>query len=70
MKTPLIKCRVCHNVKDEYGNELNHGWHDGWRLENSETVAFYYKKKWYASVPGLKEVAGPFNNMETALEQK
>lgn len=49
MKTKLISSRICHDVHAE--DQLAGGWHKGWRKPNSETVAFYYRRRWYASNP-------------------
>lgn len=45
----LISSRICHDVRAD--DELAGGWHKGWRKPDSDTVAFYYRGRWYASKP-------------------
>ena len=48
MKTKLIRVKVCPNV--EMPNDSVEGaWHVGWRLPDSQTIAFYSKRQWWAS---------------------
>jgi len=65
MKT--IQCRNIHDVSAPKSDELNGRWHKGERLEQSETVAFYFKRDWWASVPGLEKVIGPCEDKHAAL---
>ena len=66
----LIRSKICHNVNADESDILNNGWHKGWRKPDSQTVAFYYKRQWWASVPSLEKVQGPFNTKEEALNAK
>lgn len=44
-----IRSKICHDVRAT--DQLAGGWHKGWRKPDSETVAFYYRGRWYASSP-------------------
>lgn len=62
----LVRCSVCHDVHADPSDELNNGWHKGWRLPDSKTTAFFFKKKWWAS-GRAPVVTGPFKTKEEAL---
>lgn len=63
-----VKSSVCHDVHAPSLDILNNGWHKGWRKPDSLTVAFYYKKEWWASITGKRIVSGPFKDKQTALD--
>jgi len=64
----LIKSSVCHDVHAPTLDILNNGWHNGWRKPDSQTVAFFYKKQWWASITGNLKVQGPFKDKQAALD--
>lgn len=63
-KKRLIRSTVIHDVRAT--DEISGRWHDGWRKPDSETTAFYYKGRWYAS---RSDREAPFacNSKEEAL---
>ena len=51
MKTKdLIKVHAIHDVCAR--DDINGRWHDGWRLDGSEIIAFCHGGQWFASIPG------------------
>jgi len=67
-KTKLIKVRNIHDVTAR--DALNGKWHSGVRLPDSETVAFYFRGAWYASVPGRKRVTKQTSKDAALCDQK
>lgn len=63
----LIRPQVCHNVFAK--DELNGGWHDGFRRDGSERIAFFFRRQWWASDSAINEdaVLGPFDTKTKAL---
>jgi hypothetical protein len=66
MKPPkLVNCRICPDITAPE-DSIEGMFHKGIRKFDSEQVAFYYQKKWWAALSDFT-VAGPFKSKEEAL---
>ncbi len=66
MKKPkLIRCEVCPDVNAPC-DSITGKWHTGWRISESDRIAFYHGRKWWMCRGGLP-IHGPFNTKAEAL---
>jgi hypothetical protein len=48
MKPKPVRVSICPDPLHRPEDPLLNGWHKGWRLPDSQTIAFRFRGKWFA----------------------